>query len=78
MKKMTFESGMEELSALTSRIESGELTLEETLKAYEKGCALADRLGALLQEGRGRVEKLEKDGSRTPFAAQEAQEEEEE
>ena len=42
MKKMTYESGMEELTALTEKIESGEMTLEETLKAYEKGCALAE------------------------------------
>ena len=75
MKKMTYESGMEELTALTEKIESGEMTLEETLKAYEKGCALAEKLSALLQEGRGRVEKLEKDGSRTPFDAEEQEEE---
>ena len=74
MKKMTYESGMEELAALTETIESGEMTLEETLKAYEKGCALAEKLSALLQEGRGRVEKLEKDGSRTPFDAEEQEE----
>lgn len=74
MKKMTYESGMEELTALTEKIESGEMTLEETLKAYEKGCALAEKLSALLQEGRGRVEKLAKDGSRTPFDAEEQEE----
>ena len=74
MKKMTYESGMEELTALTEKIESGEMTLEETLKAYEKGCALAEKLSALLQEGRGHVEKLEKDGSRTPFDAEEQEE----
>ena len=74
MKKMTYESGMEELTALTEKVESGEMTLEETLKAYEKGCALAEKLSALLQEGRGRVEKLEKDGSRTPFDAEEQEE----
>ena len=74
MTKMTSESGMEELAALTEKIESGEMTLEETLKAYEKGCALAEKLSALLQEGRGRVEKLEKDGSRTPFDAEEQEE----
>ncbi len=74
MKKMTYESGMEELTALTEKIEGGEMTLEETLKAYEKGCALAEKLSALLQEGRGRVEKLEKDGSRTPFDAEEQEE----
>ena len=74
MKKMTYESGMEELTALTETIESGEMTLEATLKAYEMGCALAEKLSALLQEGRGRVEKLEKDGSRTPFDAEEQEE----
>ena len=65
MKKMTFESGLEELTALVRAVEGGELTLEDTLKAYEKGSALSQKLSAMLNEGKGRIEVLEADGTRS-------------
>lgn len=67
MKKLTYEAGVEELTQLIARIEDGELTLEETIKAYEKGAALADRLSAMLQEGKGRIMKLQENGETAPF-----------
>ena len=67
MKKLTYEAGVEELTQLIARIEDGELTLEETIKAYEKGAALADRLSAMLQEGKGRILKLQENGDTAPF-----------
>lgn len=67
MKKLTYEAGVEELTQLIARIEDGELTLEETIKAYEKGAALADRLSAMLQEGKGRILKLQENGETAPF-----------
>ena len=67
MKKLTYEAGVEELTQLIARIEDGELTLEETIKAYEKGTALADRLSAMLQEGKGRILKLQENGETAPF-----------
>jgi len=67
MKKMTYESGLAELNAIIEKIEDGELTLEETIKAYEKGNQLANKLTEMLEEGKGRVLQLQKDGSETPF-----------
>ena len=67
MKKMTYESGLAELNAIIEKIEDGELTLEETIKAYEKGNQLANRLTEMLEEGKGRVLQLQKDGSETSF-----------
>ena len=67
MKKLTYEAGVEELTQLIARIEDGELTLEETIKAYEKGAALVDRLSAMLQEGKGRILKLQENGETAPF-----------
>lgn len=67
MKKLTYEAGVEELTQLIARIEDGELTLEKTIKAYEKGAALADRLSAMLQEGKGRILKLQENGETAPF-----------
>lgn len=67
MKKQTYEAGLEELTAIIASIENGELTLEATLKAYEKGAALSQRLVAMLSEGKGRILKLQEDGTKTAF-----------
>ena len=66
-KKLTYESGIEELSDLIERIESGELSLEETVKAYEKGNELTRKLSAMLEEGKGRLLKLSENGSEVPL-----------
>ena len=67
MKKMTYESGLAELNDIIEKIEDGELTLDETIKAYEKGNQLAKKLTEMLEEGKGRVLQLQKDGSEVPF-----------
>ena len=45
-RKQTFEAGMSELEALTERLAEGDMTLDETIKTYEKGVALAAQLNA--------------------------------
>ena len=54
-KGLTFESGMEELETLVSALEKGELSLEESFKAYEKGVRLAAQLKAILDQGDQRI-----------------------
>ena len=48
-----FEDGLAELEETVSRLESGDLTLEESLAAFERGVglvkALNERLGAVEQ-----------------------------
>lgn len=67
MKKLTYETGLAELTDIISKIEDGQLTLEETIKAYEKGNALVVKLSDMLQEGKGRILKLQQDGTQVPF-----------
>ena len=43
MKKFTYENGLAELNEIIEKIEDGELTLEETIKAYEKGNQLVKK-----------------------------------
>ena len=50
-KKITFEEGMQELEALVHGLETGELSLEDSFKAYEKAVALKNSLCALLDAG---------------------------
>lgn len=63
-KKMTFEDGMQELEALVQSLESGQLPLEESFKAYEKAIALRDALGKLLDESDRRIRVLTETGER--------------
>jgi exodeoxyribonuclease VII small subunit len=58
-----FEDGLAELEATVTRLESGELTLEDSLAAFERGVGLVktlnERLGAVEQ----RIEILTRDGN---------------
>ncbi len=62
--KKTFEAGMEELEALVSALEGGELSLDESFKAYEKAMKLASSLQGQLREGQAKMEALRADLTR--------------
>src|SRR5262249_1540404 len=53
-----FEEALAELEALVRRLEQGELPLEESLAAFERGMALVQQLGARLDDVSQRVEVL--------------------
>jgi exodeoxyribonuclease VII small subunit len=53
-----FEEALAELEALVRRLEQGELPLEESLGAFERGMALAKQLGKRLEDIERRVEVL--------------------
>ena len=63
-KKISFEEGMQELEALVQGLEAGELSLEDSFKAYEKAVALKNSLSALLDEGDRRIRVLTDAGER--------------
>lgn len=70
-KKITFEEGMQELEALVQDLEAGELSLEDSFKAYEKAVALKNSLSALLDEGDRRIRVLT-DAGETELEPEEA------
>jgi exodeoxyribonuclease VII small subunit len=57
---LSFEKAMTELEAIVARLEKGEVTLEDSIKLYERGEALRARCDALLQDAELRVEKITK------------------
>ena len=63
-KKISFEEGMQELQALVQGLEAGELSLEDSFKAYEKAVALKNSLSALLDEGDRSIRVLTDAGER--------------
>jgi len=71
-KKSTslFEDSMDELEKLVEQMEQGDISLEESLKAFERGIKLTRTCQQALQEAEQKVQiLLEKNGQQTlePF-----------
>ena len=62
-----FETALKKLEDVVKRLEGGELSLEDSLKAFEEGVKLAGFCSKKLNEAEKRVELLnkQKDGSFT-------------
>ena len=60
--ELSFEDGLRELEATITKLESGELALEQSLELYEYGQKLAQFCTAQLEQARLRVEMLSADG----------------
>jgi exodeoxyribonuclease VII small subunit len=56
--ELRFEDGMAALEVLVARLESGDLTLEDALRAFEEGVTLVRALNERLTAGEQRVELL--------------------
>lgn len=57
-KTPDFEKALEELEALVETLEKGELSLDETLKQFERGIKLTRTCQTALQEAEQKVEML--------------------
>ena len=65
----SFEDAMEELQQLVARMEAGDLPLEASVAAYQRGSELVKYCAAQLEKVDGQVKILEGD-MLAPFAAQ--------
>lgn len=61
-KKLSFEQGMQELEELVHALETGEMSLEDSFKAYERALELKKMLEHLLDEGDKRIRVLLQNG----------------
>ena len=57
-KEKKFEEEIKDLETLVNQIDSGELTLEESISAFERGVALVKSLNRKLDEVERKVELL--------------------
>jgi len=55
-----FESAMARLEEIVSSLESGELSLEQSLALYSEGVGIADICNTKLTEAEGQIAKLSK------------------
>ena len=60
IESLSFEEGMKLLEELVQKVESGSLPLEDSLRSYERGVALVEKLKTLLQGAEKRLEVLQK------------------
>lgn len=58
IKDLSFEGALKELEAIVSRLEQGEVDLEDSIALYERGQALKLHCEEKLKSAEGRLEKI--------------------
>lgn len=57
-KSIHFEQSVTELEAIVKQLEKGEISLEESLKQFEKGVSLARRCQEILNQAEQKIQLL--------------------
>ena len=58
LEKLSFESAIKELTGIVSKIEQGEIPLQQSLEQYERGMFLIQHCREILQKAEIRIEKI--------------------
>jgi len=61
MKDLSFEGALTELTGLVEQLESGEMSLEDSVASFEKGVKLSRRCESLLDGAEQRLQVLNGD-----------------
>jgi exodeoxyribonuclease VII small subunit len=64
--EMSFEEAMRELEAVVTKLERGDVALEESIRLYERGAELKARCEAKLKEAEEKVAQITLDGQGQP------------
>lgn len=67
-----FEASLGELEALVGKMESGQLSLEQSLAAFERGVLLSRRCQTALQSAAMRIKALTQEGNEVDLSASDA------
>jgi exodeoxyribonuclease VII small subunit len=65
---LSFEAAFAELETIIGRLDSGELTLDESVALFERGRKLSEHCQKLLDEAELRISQLADDGRLNPLA----------
>ncbi len=65
--ELSFEDAFDELENIIARLESGELSLQESVDLFQRGRELSERCQTLLDEAELRVNKLTDEGEMEPL-----------
>lgn len=63
-KSESYESLMMRLEEIVQSMDSSELSLEESMKGYEEGIKLCNKLYKTLREAEGKINVLTQDGEK--------------
>lgn len=58
MKEQTYEESIKELEQLVKDLESGDLSLDESIKKFEKGMKLSKHCSSLLEDAEKKISVL--------------------
>lgn len=58
LSKLSYEKAISQLESIIARIESGEVSLEESLSQYKRGAALVRRCREVLDSAKVEVERI--------------------
>ena len=58
LSNLTFEAALAELEQIVQKLERGDVELEKSIEAYERGEALKRHCDALLRKAEEKVEKI--------------------
>jgi exodeoxyribonuclease VII small subunit len=67
LSDVKFETALQELESLVAQMESGDLSLDESLKAFERGIALTRHCSTALKDAELKVQALTEDGALVDF-----------
>ena len=65
MEELSFEEAIEKLTDIVSRIEQGQIRLQDSLEQYEKGMALIKHCRTILQKAEKRIERISEAEAKT-------------
>ncbi len=65
LQALTFEQAYAQLEQIIAQLESGELSLDESVTLYARGQALAQHCNTLLDTAELRIQQLSEDGEIT-------------
>ncbi len=66
VSEMSFEDAMKELETVVTRLESGDVPLEDSIQLYERGAALKAHCKKKLAEAEEKVAQITLDGDGNP------------
>jgi exodeoxyribonuclease VII small subunit len=66
--ELSFEAAFAELETIIGKLESGEMSLEESVELFERGRELSDYCQTVLDKAELRVNRLSGDGQIEPLA----------
>ncbi len=61
ISKLSFEQAIKKLTDIVSKIEEGQISLEQSLGQYEQGMELIKHCRAILQKAEKKIEEISKE-----------------